>query len=451
MKLVLACLVVLACISTEVQAKDVLIPADKVAAKGDARFFLVAIGTNRYDDKFWPDLKWAVRDAQKIAKSFGARTNEERVVHLITDAGASRKKILATLEKVRRMATPRDIVAFYLSGHGTLALNDDGELEQVAVLHKTNKNRPLATGLSHREVRQWLAGVSASRKLLVFATCHSGVGKSKLSPAIRKLVASNKGTYVPLAEVSEGALVLAASAKGEAAREDDKLQGDIYTHYLVEALTTFDRNRDGMVTAMEAHDYARSRTYAHTRGRQRPTADAKFIGDADIPLRGKRKRSGLPVLEAYDPELAGFEIQVDSGVKGKLPSAFPLATTGSRVGLYTPGGRRVANYRIVADQGDVVTMEDVLRGPPFSVRLGLVSGKWNDERLEDLTGSSRFQDQNFQARYHLGDVSFGLGVYAEQRTEEWQQLLNDKGTGCQIPVEGEPGLPKFAIALRSFL
>lgn len=38
-----------------------------------------------------------------------------------------------------------------------------------------------------------------------------------------------------MSEASEGTLILAASAKGEAARESDRLQGGIYTHYLLEA------------------------------------------------------------------------------------------------------------------------------------------------------------------------------------------------------------------------
>src|SRR5690606_20277633 len=129
-------------------ARDVLLPADSVAADGEARFFLISIGTSQYGDDFWPDLKWSAQDARKVGKAFGAKTGKERVVHLFLDEKASRRRILRAMEQVRKEARPRDVVAFYLSGHGTLALNDDGDLEQVAVLHATDHRKPLKTGLS---------------------------------------------------------------------------------------------------------------------------------------------------------------------------------------------------------------------------------------------------------------------------------------------------------------
>ncbi len=62
-------------------------------------------------------------------------------------------------------------------------------------------------------------------------------------------------------------MVFAACDWGETAREDEGLKNDIYTHFLIEGLNgSADRNIDGAVTATEAHDYARRRTYALHRG-----------------------------------------------------------------------------------------------------------------------------------------------------------------------------------------
>ena len=78
----------------------------------------------------------------------------------------------------------------------------------------------------------------------------------------------------PIEEVSRASVMLAACDSGETAREDERLDNDIYTHFLVEALRVgVDRNGDGAVTVSEAHDYARRMTYEYTAGKQRPTAE----------------------------------------------------------------------------------------------------------------------------------------------------------------------------------
>lgn len=380
------------------QAKDVKIPVNKVHDAGDGApvFYLIAIGVAQYKDPFWPSLKWPVQDAAKVAAAFGTEMPDmRREVIQLTDGEATRATVLAAMKTVRRKARSADIVALYVSAHGTLAETGTGDLAKVVVLNDTTAAEPRETGLVQSDVAAWLDGLAARRRLVVYATCHGGVGKSRLPDDIAAALRTRKGDagLAALVRVSEGTLILAAAAQGEAAREDDALQGDVYTHYLLEGLRKEDRNHDGMVTALEAHDYAKEKAYARAKGRQRPTVEAKLIGDADVPLRGQKEQAGLPVLQAYDPALTGFEVAVDDGVKGRLPMALPLNDGRSRVTIFAPGaegkkGKKLAVYEVRAGSGEVVSLADVIAPPPFALSAIVAREVVADPSYARLTGSA---------------------------------------------------------------
>ena len=390
-------------------ASDVLLSKQAIKSEAQPKYYVVAIGVNHYADDFWPDLKWPVNDATNVIDHFGTQTQYQLHKILLTDESATLDKTVAALNDISANASQEDTVIVYVSGHGTLAQTADGELDQYVVMHDTQKDRLLTTGLSHTALFAWLEKVLARKKLVIFATCHSGEGKSRLPPKVAQLIKSAKGELPPLSEVSEGVLVLAAAAKGEAARENDNLQGDIYTHYLLEALSIYDRNKDGMVSALEAHDYARDRTWTFTQGRQRPTAHARFIGDADIPLFGQKQQQGLPVLEAYDENLSGFYAQVNNQEKGRLPFAFPLNPGKSYVSLYTPDSNQpFVRYKVKASAGQFVNLDEVMNFRPIGFGGEVRQYYWSDNAWEKLSGSSEHTGIDFFANYHLGNFSLGL-------------------------------------------
>ena len=242
---------------------------------------------------------------------------------------------------------------------------------------------------------------------MVFATCHSGIGKSKLPPPIEKLVSENKGKIVSFDEVSEGSLILAAATK-ENPPGKIVASEDIYTHFLLEALETYDRNQDGMISALEAHDYAKDKTWTYTRGKQRPTAEVRFIGDADIPLNGKRKRQGLPILEAYDESLADFSIQVGGNRKGTLPSAFPLENGRNQIRIYDPLGDLVAQYEVKLKPGEVIDIQTLLQPPPFGLSIDRSTLNWHNSNFKKLTGDSSSLEYRLSAYYNFRNLRLGL-------------------------------------------
>lgn len=403
-------IVLLAALASEARAEVLRVAPP---ANGE-RIFVLAVGSGTFDDDFWPALKWTEADAGAVARTIGAGTGREVLVTRLIGPRATLAEVRIALDRIARDAMPRDTVAVYFSTHGTLMPAPGNELLPVLVLRDTRVKDLAQTALSHAELRRKVDAIRAARKVLVIASCHSGLGKSRLSPRVQELLAGAKGSRsaTPLADVSEGTLVLAAAASAETAREDDALKGDVYTHYFLEGLGVYDRNHDGMVTALEAHDYAKERTFERTGGRQRPTVEALFVGDADVPLRGRRTDVGLPVLESYGDELTGLEVRVKGGGKGQLPTAVPLAAGVNTIEFARPGEKRaLAAYRVRAVAGERIEAADLLAGPRFSLKVAFGLVHFADARAARFAGSGAWK-AGLGVTARVGD-DWLLGVEAD--------------------------------------
>jgi hypothetical protein len=370
---------------------------------------LLVVGVNAPQDRFWHPLRWAESDAKKVAASLGVGTRFDKVATTLLGAEANLAALRRGLKELQQKAMPEDVVVVYLSAHGSLAVNPYGGLEPVIVLADSQKDVLLQTGLAQNELRDALNKVRAKRKVLIIATCHSGLGKSQIPPAVMAQLKQQKGNWRPLEEASEGFMIFAAAARGETAVEDDQLGGDIYTHFFLKALEVFDRNRDGAVSALEAHDYAKEMTYQYSKGRQRPTLEAANIGDGDFPLRGKAGKPSVPVLEAYDKSWEGLRVTVNERAKGRLPLAFPLKVGENVVVVETAESGRTltSRYLVNADKGEEIAFASLFQEPPWHVDVAIRSGYWQDDRMKKLTGGdspSRWRVQGgYRGNYwHVG-------------------------------------------------
>ena len=406
-------------------AADVLIPTEQLKTATGKRYYLISIGIDQYADKFWPNLKWPSRDALKVSDQFGLQTDSQVVNITILNRNANLKNVRNILADVKSKTTAVDTVILYLSGHGSLALNQSGVLEQVAVMQDSDSHNLYSTGLKHSELRLWLESLASRKKLMVMATCHSGVGKSRLPQEVESLLSRSKGTVVPLADVSEGSLILAAAARGESALEDDKLEGDVYTYFLLEALSFYDRNRDGMVSALEAHDYAKEKTWNFSQGKQRPTADIRLIGDADIALAGRKINPAVPILEAYDESLAGYELQVDRQ-KGKLPHAFALSPNGSQVKLFAPGGDQlIGKYFVNLPLGQNIDLKRVISHRPIIISTNLTRYTWQQKAWGSMAGSDNLLKADMQFGYRWNKIFVGARMHKKASIKRnWQTNLD---------------------------
>lgn len=331
----------------------------------------VLLGITDFDDNGWPDLQFTRHDAEELGEQLRTRAGF-RTELLVAAETTTRAAFIRTLNEAGATLHPEDTLVIYISTHGTLSRNLRGDLEQVLVFRDTDHQRPLDSGLTLEELFARFEDFPSRRKVLILATCYSGTGKSSLSSAIRGYLEGAKGAVAPpLYSVSSATVVLSASTWGEAAREDQRLEHDIYTHFFIEALNGYDPNHDGATSVTEAHDFARQQTYRFTGGLQRPTALMTVEGEDPILLAGERHSSGDPMLLTYRPSFDGLSVVIDGKTKGELPGGIVLEPGWHQVVLERARDdhrEEVLNRRVYLRAGERLDLGALYdREPPWQV------------------------------------------------------------------------------------
>lgn len=396
----------LSCASTSLEkgASVVQLSKAQVDPAFEPRRFALVVGIPGSMDERWRPLRYAVKDVDDVSKvlkdPFAGRFTV--VTSLITKKDTTKQGVLSAVKNLASQATrPDDIVVIYISAHGTLARDGRGELGRYLVTSDASFSKVAQTALSIEQLQQAFAEVPSKRRVLVLATCHSGGGKSLLSDEMQKELASLKG-FKPLEEVSRASIVLSASDFGEPAREDEALKNDVYTHFLVEALGgPGDRNGDGAVTATEAHDFARRKTYAHSKGRQRPSAEIVEVGADPVILSGRIQREGRPEVFSYAARLDGFALKVDGEERAELPGGAAV-TPGKHVIELTKGTDLFLKEEVSLEVGQRLDVED------------LVSRKEPAVSVSALFGGFGFFDQQSRNEVLPGGATLGAALRIER-------------------------------------
>src|SRR5499433_3503955 len=330
------------------------------------------VGIDHFEDDHFTELHFAAADARALA----AGLNEfDDVRTLVRPEETRRAAILEALDQLeKRIRSPRDTVLLYFSTHGSLAQRPGGDLERELVVGDTRLDLLRETGLSVDELIHRAEKMPSRRVAVVLATCHAGRGKSRIPDVLAQALAARKAPAPKLEDVSEAVVVLSAAAFGEAAREDETLGHDVYTYFLLEALSVGDRDGDGAVTVSEAHDYARERTWEFTQGQQRPAAESTILGLDPIVLRGQRQRDGLPVIYSYAHSSDGIAVRLSGQEKGVLPGGFVAPPGTQRLELLDSGtGGLLYAGNVQLNPGDRLEL-DRLIPPPARLELHVEGG-----------------------------------------------------------------------------
>jgi hypothetical protein len=424
-----------ACAAPSSQEKGGLVPLklDETALSNAyaPRRIALLVGISQFQDPQWRNLRYSEKDARDLAAALKdpARGRFDQVRLLTGPEETTRAAILAAVRQLQQEATrPDDVVVVYFSAHGTLARDNQGELKRYLVTRDASYRAIGQTALSMDVLKAEFDKLPSRRRLLVLATCHSGSGKSLLPKELEAELAGVKsGFYArPLEESSRASLVFAACDWGETAREDEGLRNDIYTHFLIEGLNgAADRNVDGAVTATEAHDHARRRTFAFTEGRQRPSAEILEVGADPVVLSGSINRVGRPELFSYNPRLDGFTLKVDGEPRTELPGGIAVPP-GRRVLELTKGDSVLVRREVDVSAGDRLPLEQLLAESFPRRSLSLVGGMFSfvdaRSRNELLPASPelavvlRLEDRPLQDFGLLLDVSGSVGRRSLQLT-----------------------------------
>jgi hypothetical protein len=311
---------------------------------------VLAVGIDRFQDPLWRGLKFPRQDAKSVYDAFMAKDVAFDGGELLADPNGTTTP--AVLQALARLAAENrneeDTVVVYLSTHGTVAYKPDGTLGRYVITSDTDSQRVAATSLDYDRIMGAFQALRSRRKVLILAFCHSGVGKSALTPEMKHALSMIKGPYFdePLQERSEGSIILTASGWQEPALEDEALGGDVYTHFLLEGFQRAGTG-DGTVSITEAHEYAAQRTYEYTHGRQRPSAIVELLGADPILVKGTPQRQRVAMLYSLMRRFAGLNVFVDGEPKGSLEKGVAVPEGRVRLRLEDPATNAVVADRAV--------------------------------------------------------------------------------------------------------
>lgn len=273
-----------------------------LAKKIKRKLLIATISVSSYLDSSH-NLKYAEKDEKDFAEIWyknGKRTlgssaqfDDVEVVQLFNH-NATRESILDLRSHMQKLK-PKDMVLFYVSGHGLL--DDDGKFWFAT--HDVDFENPSTRGVSYVELEALLDDIIPQRKSMFIDACHSGLVDAKpqndtlsLTMDTKSKVVSyaNRGgktratkatsgmAYQQMQELfnnlsrGSGTVVISAAAGNAYAYESEKWNNGVFTYCLINGLKNrkADKNKDGEVTIDELSAYLSTAVYDLTDGNQRP-------------------------------------------------------------------------------------------------------------------------------------------------------------------------------------
>ncbi|MFP3947282.1 MAG: caspase domain-containing protein [Longimicrobiales bacterium] len=254
--------------------------AEAVAAPRIDERWAVVVGISRYETERIPDLEYARSDAESVREfltSSGAGPFEEDHILFLSDEEATGAAMREAMFVFLQQADWDDLVVIYYAGHGAPDPNRPDNLYLLP--HDADLDRLAATAFPMWDVKTALRRQIAAERVVVIAdACHSaGTTESAVSGVQGNPIASGfNALFTPSRRLS-----LTAADTNEFSFEDERWNGGVFTHFLVDALRgNGDGNGDGIVTFQEVYDHVSTRVVEATDGQQRP----QRTGLGDIPL-----------------------------------------------------------------------------------------------------------------------------------------------------------------------
>ena len=143
-------------------------------ARAKRTLHLLAIAVNEYADDGVSDLRFCVKDSQRIAEIFqnrGAGLFDDVRITTIYNEQATRKQIEAAFESTAQAAGMNDLVVLFYSGHGHRV---DDRFFMVA--HDANLDNLKDRGVPEVAIKQFCQQVAAkgSKMMIMIDACRSG-------------------------------------------------------------------------------------------------------------------------------------------------------------------------------------------------------------------------------------------------------------------------------------
>lgn len=214
----------------------------------------LVIGINQYKNPKL-ELNYAVADAKLFADTLQQAAaplfGQVKVTRLLTREETTQEHILKTLNGYRAL-NPDDLFVFFVASHGTV---DDGEYFLLSSNVGSTSTAKLKTdAISQNALKEAVANIPATKKLIVIDTCNAG----HLGDAIQTAMLTrgmSEDTAIKVLSRAVGSTILSASTSVQEALEGYKGHG-LFTYVLADGLKgKADKGRTGFVKTTELADY----------------------------------------------------------------------------------------------------------------------------------------------------------------------------------------------------
>jgi len=216
--------------------------------------YAVVIGINEYKNpKLY--LKYAVPDASlfsdTLKKSASEIFGKVNIKLLSTKQETTNENIIKELKAMRSL-NPDDLFVFYVASHGTV---DEGEYFMITSNVGSTRTEKLKTdAISQTTLKELVANIPATKKLIIIDTCNAGALGDALQVAMLTRGMS-EDTAMKILSRAVGSTILSASTSLQEAVEGYQGHG-LFTYVLVEGLKgKADKGKTGYVKTTELADY----------------------------------------------------------------------------------------------------------------------------------------------------------------------------------------------------
>jgi len=346
-------------------------------------------------------VKYPDDSARDLARRLSSVWGEDHV-RLLLNGEATKADIYYAIKWLAEMADADDTVLFYFCGHGYLA--PCGHLSYLPIPEYVPRDTVSVylcaydIEISDEELDKWLSRLDSESVVVILDICYAGSFSKKLS--------------------QDGRVVMMSCEPEESSWESRELKHGVFTHYILQALSSFDvadTNYDYELSAEEVFDYAKPRTVDEVIA---PYANVPVVEDKQHPmLYDSRYSEELGLLmrvvfradARFSPDTAVLTVDGRSHLSGELPASFTWAV-GSVHEFAVPSEVDTAKgTRLVFtswDDGDTSVSRTVSRG-------GEYTAEYQTQHL--LTIESAYGDPDGAGWYDSGSTAT-ISVSASEGT-----------------------------------
>ena len=157
------------------QSTDALHEIEAKIAATKPSLYAVVVGIQEYQNPKLT-LKYSVADANLFADTIKAKAGglfeKVEITRLVTAKDTTNAAIAEALKTARSKVRPDDLFVFYVASHGTV---DEGEYYLVTSnVGSTSTEKLKRDALSQNSIKELIANIPATKKLIVLDTCNAG-------------------------------------------------------------------------------------------------------------------------------------------------------------------------------------------------------------------------------------------------------------------------------------